>query len=62
MKKLTAFFTIALLVCIATFVAFASNINRDTSISTLVRAQPDDNLDIPGVQVEIKIKAEFNPS
>ena len=30
MKKMTAFFTIALLVCIATFVAFA-NINRDVS-------------------------------
>lgn len=31
MKKMTAFFSIALLVCIATFVAFASNINRDAS-------------------------------
>ena len=61
MKKLTAFFTIALLVCIATFVAFASNINRVTSCSTLTRATPDDNLDenLP-VEVEIKIKSEYN--
>ena len=54
MKKLTAFFTIALLVCIATFVAFA-NINRVTSCSTLVMAQTDDNL-----PVEIKVQSEFN--
>ena len=63
MKKLTAFFTItiALLVCIATFFAFASNQNRDASSSTLVMAQSDDNLDgkLP-VGVEIKIKGEFN--
>lgn len=31
MKRLTVFFTIAILVCIATFVAFASNQNRDSS-------------------------------
>ena len=54
MKKLTAFFTIALLVCIATFVAFA-NINRDASSSTLVKAQTDDNL-----PAEVKIKSEYN--
>ena len=60
MKKLTAFFTIALLVCIATFVAFA-NINRDASCSTLVMAQPDDNLDenLP-IEIEIKVQSEFN--
>ena len=44
MKKLTAFFTIVLLVSIAIFFAFASNQNRDTSRSRLVYAQPDDNL------------------
>ncbi|MYB95345.1 hypothetical protein F4054_07355 [Candidatus Poribacteria bacterium] len=54
MKKLTAFFIIALLVCIATFVVFA-NINRDGSSSTLVRAQPDDNL-----PAYIKVQSEFN--
>ena len=54
MKKMTAFFTIALLVCIATFVAFA-NINRDASSSTLVMAQTDDNL-----PVYIKVQSEFN--
>ena len=46
MKRLTAFFTIAILVCIATFVAFASNQNRDKSTSILVREGPDD--DFPG--------------
>lgn len=46
MKRLTAFFTIAILVCIATFVAFASNQNRDMSYSLLVREGPDD--DFPG--------------
>ena len=46
MKKLTAFFTIALLVCIATFVAFASTSNRHTSHSVLIREGPDD--DFPG--------------
>ncbi|MYA72390.1 hypothetical protein F4009_22740 [Candidatus Poribacteria bacterium] len=55
MKKLTAFFTIALLVCIATFVAFASNRNRDSSCSSLVMAQTDDNL-----PVEIKVQSESN--
>lgn len=35
MKRLTAFFTIAILVCIATFVVFASNQNRDISSSTI---------------------------
>ena len=63
MKKLTAFFTItiALLVCIATFFAFAATRNRDCSSSTLVMAQPDDNLDnkLP-VGVEITIKLESN--
>ena len=61
MKKLTAFFMIALLVCIATFFAFASNRNRDGSSSTLVRAQPDDNLNnkLPA-GVEITIKLESN--
>ena len=54
MKKMTAFFTIALLVCIATFVAFA-NINRDASSSTLVMAQTDDNL-----PVYIKVQSESN--
>ena len=54
MKKLTAFFTIALLVCIATFVAFA-NINRNASSSTLVWAQPDDNL-----PAEVEVKSEYN--
>ena len=44
MKKMTAFFSIALLVCIATFVAFASNQNRDRSVSHLYVANPDDNL------------------
>lgn len=44
MKKITAFFTITLLVSIAIFVAFASNQNRDTSRSRLVYTQPDDNL------------------
>ena len=43
MKKLTAFFTIALLVCIATFVVFASNHSRDVSYAYLVVAQPPDN-------------------
>ena len=42
MKKMTAFFTIALLVCIATFVAFASNQNRDASYCFLTREAPDD--------------------
>jgi len=46
MKRLTAFFTIAILVCIATFVAYASNQNRDMSYSLLVREGPDD--DFPG--------------
>ena len=46
MKKLTAFFTIALLVCIAIFVAFASNQNRETSWACLTREGPDD--DFPG--------------
>ncbi|MYB94745.1 hypothetical protein F4054_12120 [Candidatus Poribacteria bacterium] len=54
MKKLTAFFTIALLVCLATFVAFA-NINRVTSSSTLVMAQTDDNL-----PAYINVQSEFN--
>ena len=44
MKKMTAFFTIALLVCIAIVVAFASNQNRDMSLSHLVVAHPDDDL------------------
>ena len=55
MKKLTAFFTIALLVCIAIFLAFASNINRDGSSSSLVMAQSDDNL-----PAYINIKSESN--
>lgn len=38
MKRLTTFFTIAILVCIATFVVFASNQNRDISCSTLTVA------------------------
>ena len=42
MKKMTAFFSIALLVCIATFVAFASNINRDASYCFRTREAPDD--------------------
>ena len=46
MKKMTAFFTIALLVCIAIFVAFASNQNRYASYSFLVLEGPDD--DFPG--------------
>ncbi len=45
MKKITAFFTIALLVCITIFAAFA-NINRDASYSYLTREGPDD--DFPG--------------
>lgn len=53
MKKITAFFTITLLVSIAIFVAFASNQNRDTSRSRLVYAQPDDNL-------PVTIKSESN--
>lgn len=44
MKKMTTFFTIALLVCIAIFVAFAANQNRDVSRCFLVVANPDDNL------------------
>lgn len=44
MKKWTAFFTIAILVCIATFVVFASNPNRDVSYSQMVVAQPSDNI------------------
>ena len=44
MKKMTAFFSIALLVCIATFVAFASNQNRSSSVSRLYVPNPDDNL------------------
>ncbi len=39
MKRLTAFFTIAILVCIATFVVFASNQNRDESYSHLTVLQ-----------------------
>ena len=35
MKRLTAFFTIAILICIATFVVFASNQNRLASYSYL---------------------------
>ena len=42
MKKLTAFLTITLLVCIATFVAFANH-NRDVSYAYLVLADPDDD-------------------
>ena len=42
MKKMTAFFSIALLVCIATFVAFASNQNRDASYCFRTREAPDD--------------------
>ena len=42
MKKLTAFFTIALLVCIVILVAFASNQNRDVSHCFLIREEPDD--------------------
>ncbi len=42
MKTMTAFLTITLLVCIATFVAFA-NINRDVSHCFLIREGPDDN-------------------
>lgn len=53
MKKLTVFFTITLLVCIAIFVAFASNQNRTTSYSQLVREGPDD--DFPG-----KFSEEYN--
>ena len=53
MKKLTAFLTIGLLVCIAIFVAFASNQNRVTSRSRLVYAQPDDNL-------PVTVKSESN--
>ena len=44
MKKMTAFLTIALLVCIATFVAFAANQNRYASYSYLIVANPDDDL------------------
>ena len=47
MKKLTAFFTLALLVCIVTFVAFASNLNRDVSHCFLILKGPDD--DFPGM-------------
>lgn len=39
MKKLTPFFTIAILVCITTFVVFASNQNRDASYSNLTVRQ-----------------------
>ena len=46
MKKMTAFFTIALLVCIATFVAFASNQNRDVSHTFLTLQGTDE--DFPG--------------
>ena len=46
MKKLTAFFTIAILVCIATLVVFASNQNRDVSHCFLIREGPND--DFPG--------------
>ena len=48
MKKMTAFFTIALLVCIAICVAFASsqNHNRDVSHCFLTHEGPDD--DFPG--------------
>ena len=53
MKKITAFFTITLLVSIVIFVAFASNQNRDTSRSRLVHAQPDDNL-------PFEVKSESN--
>ena len=44
MKKMTAFFTIALLVCIATFVAFASNQNRNSFVCRLYVPNPDDNI------------------
>ena len=44
MKKMTAFFSIALLVCIATFVAFASNQNRNSSVCRLYVPNPDDNI------------------
>ena len=44
MKKMTAFFTIALLVCIAICVAFASNQNRNSSVCHLYVPNPDDNL------------------
>ena len=53
MKKMTAFFSIALLVCIATFVAFASNQNRNSSVSRLYVPNPDDNL-------SCTYKAEYN--
>ena len=42
MKKMTAFFTIALLVCIAICVAFASNQNRDASYCFLSVDVDDD--------------------
>ena len=44
MKKMTAFFTSALLVCIAIFAAFASNQNRYASYSYLKVAQPSDDI------------------
>ena len=47
MKKMTPFFTIAILVCITTFVVFASNQNRDRSYAYLIVAQPPDNDLIP---------------
>ena len=42
MKKMTAFFTIALLVCIAICVAFAANQNRDVSHCFLIKDVDDD--------------------
>lgn len=46
MKKMTTFFTIALLVCIAICVAFAGNQNRDRSVSYVYPHNPDE--DLPG--------------
>ena len=51
MKRITVFFTSALLVCIATFVVFAftTNHNRDVSYASLAVAQPPDNALIGGI-------------
>ena len=45
MKNMTTFFMIALFVCIATFLAFAANKNRDTSLCQL---EFDANDEFPG--------------